>query len=81
MLSISESLSLRMRLRYYLLALSTFILGFLLALEYRGSLAFPSSSVPLTDALTGVAVIIDLGILLLIVYEDLLNPIFLGRSP
>jgi hypothetical protein len=73
-----QSFWLTLKIRYYLLLLSIAVV-LNLVITYH---LLPPVSLSLTsvDALPVAAVIIDLGILLLIVYTDLLNPIFLDQS-
>jgi hypothetical protein len=63
--------------RDYAIAILTVLLVWFVALWLKG---MPSVSFLSGDALLVTGVIVDLGILLLIVYEDFGRPLFLGQS-
>ncbi len=69
-----------MQTRYYRFLTLTFILVALVGFWKIGSPGFSLSFLPSADALLIATVIIDLGILLLIVFEDFGKPYFLDLS-
>lgn len=70
-----------MQSRYYRTAIMAFLLVFLVGVALSHGLLFASSFPQLADALAAAAVIIDLGILLLIIYEDFGKPYFFRPKP